>query len=751
MSSKQIQITVGFGLVLLIALAVIQGCGEITGDFNLNKPPIVDFVNVPEDAHGIDTTDHYGMPFDVVSYGIDVKILDMQGALMIPNSERVYALDETVMPPDSTFFVRNVDYTIDTVAVLLQAIDGGALELGQTYYIDFQFTIENYYVLSFAPMIYWQGSDPDGFVDHYLWADVSDVDFISAFRTDPSGYYQQHQHELDWIDTTAMSARIYLLTEAGDTTEHVIFIKAVDNLGWESEGMKHKTFFRSNNPPNNPTIKPMEVADTEFDQHYVVSDTLFALDEITPLWTGIAFNWRSDDPDDMELYQIPLEFTYYLIKTPGDTLWDHSNAEWSETTQIELFGLETGSYIFSVWVRDDGLTLSSEPAIIEFDVIKPTLDKHILLIDETKDSGPFEAPGADITTFYLDLLASLEGTLDYDNYVMDGVDVRLYDNSGSLTSDDIPMALIGQYKLVVIFADDHANANSDYIINRNDILADYLDIGGRLWFIGRHNLAGELGTNSGPVPTGANPLPSFIANYLQVETGYAADRLAPGQTIEFTGAIPVLQDEFDEINVDPSKVALIPDPQNADSTILMDIDWYTRSDEATTLYTFNSNTADTAVTNPYIYNEDSQVLAGATQERCNIMPLHPGILDVYRIENATKSVLGTIESWTSDTIRVSYQSEPWDDSDVLLVDYKYDPISEKHLKPVAIRYESRPRVLTTTEINGVEFTYYTYTLGYRTSLFGFPLYFMDNSNGEVESVARAMLNWFFYPTLHWQL
>jgi len=156
------------------------------------------------------------------------------------------------------------------------------------------------------------------------------------------------------------------------------------------------------------------------------------------------------------------------------------------------------------------------------------------------------------------------------------------------------------------------------------------------------------------------------------------------------------------------------------------------------------------MTNPYRYNQDLEVLPGATQERCNIMPPEGfrGILDVYRVYNQTKDVLGTVTSWTSDTIRVTYQSEPWSDDDILEVDYKYDPISDMHLKPVAIRYESRPRVVTTTTVNGVTFTYYEYTLGYRTSLFAFPFYFMDNSNGQVKDIARSMLNWFFYPTWH---
>lgn len=751
MSSQRIQIAVGLGLALFVALAIIQGCGKITGEISANQPPYVEFVNVPESGYGVDTTNQYGMPFVAADYNVDVTILDMQGAVMVENSERVYALNTLVSPPDTTaFFTRGSDYEMgseiigeDTVAVL-RILSGGTMIPDSTYYIDFSFTIDNYYVLSNAPTVYWKGSDPDGFVAYYSYADASDPAFISAFRADP-GYFFDHQQELTWVDTTAMSARIYLLTTTGDTTEHVVFIKAVDNLGKESNNLAYKTFYRTNNPPNNPQIKPLESPDTDYDQHYVVADTLFSLNEITPLWQGIFFDWRSDDPDDKELYKIPLEFSYYLIKAPGDTLWDKSDSSWSETNQIQLYGLETGSYTFSVWVRDDGLTTSAEPATIDFNVVKPTFNRHILLIDETWDSGVFEAPGDSITAFYWNLLESLQGSLDNDNYTMDGVDVKLLDNSDSNAKKDcpIPYALIGQYKLVMIFGDDHNQAASEYINNRDAVLADYLDVGGRLWYGGRRILSGEFGYSDNDIAASG-----FISDYMQVETGFASNRQAPTQQIEFIGALPVIPDAWPELQIDPSKVAMIFDPQSTDSTALMEVDWFTRSDDATTLYTFNSNTADTNVTSPYIHNEDSEVLDNATEAGCIVQPLHSGLLEVYRVENITKGVVGSIVWWDAEQIHVSYQGEPWSNSDVLEVDYKYDPISEMHLKPVVIRYEAQPRITNTVELAGQEVTYYTYVLGYRTALFAFPLFFMDNSEGTVTEVTRDMLNWFFYPEIH---
>ncbi|MBU1881742.1 hypothetical protein KKA08_06875, partial [bacterium] len=539
MSTDSLKITAGFGLLIIISLVIIQGCGELTGEISTNQAPLVEFVNVPTDAYGADTTKHYGMPFGVSALNQDVTILNMQGALMIEESERVYALTNAEIP-DTTFFDRGEDYQMDyqvftgsdTIAVL-QALSGGAMNAGGAYFIDFSFTITNYYVVSFAPNVYWKGEDSDGFVEYYRYSDVSDPVFIENFRDDP-GYYYDHYSELTWVDTTAMSARIYLLTQSGDTTEHVIFLKAVDDLNKESEGLVFKTFYRSNNPPNNPEIKLLESAETEYALNNIVEDTLFSLPEITPLWPGIAFNWRADDPDDKELYQIPLEFTYYLIKTPGDTLWDQSNNEWSETTQIQLSGLETGSYIFSVWVRDDGLTISEEPATISFNLIQPSFEHHILLVDETVNSGIFEIdndPGQDITTdFYLDILSEIEGTLNNDNYVMDGVDVRYKDNSNfnPLSSCPIPMSLINQYKLVILYGDDaNGPAGTSYKDNRNAVLADYLEIGGQVWYIGRKVLVGEFGQSAATTQQDA-PITGFLADYMQILTGFGSNLLATG-------------------------------------------------------------------------------------------------------------------------------------------------------------------------------------------------------------------------------
>lgn len=755
MSDKLLRIAITLGLVLAGGLALLQGCGEITGNFEANQLPEVEIVNVPQDAYGVDTTQHYGMPFQAV-LDQPVVILSMQGATMMENSETVYA----VSPANP--FEPGEDYTMDYAAGTLTALSSGSMVPDSTYYIDFSFLIENYYVFTFAPTIHWVGFDPDGFIDHYSYADVSDAQFVAGFRDaqeqgDEASYFAANQNQVVWYDTTAMQARIYLLTTEGDTTEHLFFVRATDNMGAESQSLVYKTFYRSNNAPNNPQIKPLDRPDADFAQNYVVQDTLFCLDNLTPLWQGISFNWKSDDPDDKELYQIPLEFTYYLIKTPGDTIGTWSNPNWTEASQIQIFGLETGSYALVVWCRDDGYTPSAEPASITFNVVRPTLQYHILLVDETMNSGNFEVPGDSVNAFWQDLLQSLEGQLENDNYVMDGVDVRYLDNSSSIdkANSPLPYSLIGQYKLLIIYDDDHTATNYTYIENRGAALEDYLDVGGRVWVEGRrvtqgfHTNTGDAYASSQESSVGGSDL---LGEYIQFESVFVAPEFPTGlgTKTEFKGALPVLE-ELPPLEVDSNKVKLIPGlPPTQNVSLLGEVDWFTRAEASISLYTFNSVTADTIATSPYVYSEDSPVASDATPTQCKVNPLKQPLLAVYQVENVTKGVVGQIVSFNTTQITVSYPyGEPWSNSDILEVDYKYDPISQMHLKPVAVRYEAQPRVLTTIEINGQTFSYYTYSLGYRTSLFTFPLFFIQNDQGQVEDLTREMLNWFFYPTIHW--
>jgi hypothetical protein len=113
------------------------------------------------------------------------------------------------------------------------------------------------------------------------------------------------------------------------------------------------------------------------------------------------------------------------------------------------------------------------------------------------------------------------------------------------------------------------------------------------------------------------------------------------------------------------------------------------------------------------------------------------------------AVYNYLEYWEpGDQVEVEYESTVyWEKGDDVIVDYIYNPTSDAHLKPCAIRYEY--------------YEVYNFTvlaLYYRTAVFTFPLSFMNNYNsleeeqsgeiGRVDNVFYEMLDWFLYPDVH---
>ncbi|MBM3329953.1 MAG: hypothetical protein FJY67_10885, partial [Calditrichaeota bacterium] len=189
---------------------------------------------------------------------------------------------------------------------------------------------------AYAPMIHWKGRDADGFVEYYLYADVID----STALADPDGYVPYIPEE-SWVRVFAQSDTIYLLTTPGRVTQHVLYLKCVDDRGTES-AVIHRRFFRINNAPNVPLIKWFTAPDTQFATDLRLTDTLYVLDQISTTWPGLGFNWKSSDPDDRDLYRIPLEYYYYLERVPHDTIWRWVGREWTSRQELIFYGLETG-------------------------------------------------------------------------------------------------------------------------------------------------------------------------------------------------------------------------------------------------------------------------------------------------------------------------------------------------------------------------------------------------------------------------
>ncbi len=607
---------------------------------------------------------------------------------------------------------------------------------------------------NYAPVVYWIGDDPDGFVEYYSYVD----DTTAEARENPVQFIQNVDPSR-WIDTVATEATIYLLTQTGDTTEHTFFIRATDDDGAVSvfDPAQHiRTYYRTNQAPYTPEIKWEEWPDDSFATVNVVHDTLFCIDTLSTNWGGIGFIWRSSDPDDRELNIIPLDFNYYLVDEDDNIVhgWSLPDSVWTSDQNLTVFNLETGWYTLYVWARDDGYTTSDSAGQISFYVIRPEFDRHILMYDETKDVGPGNYDGLAVDEFYRALLDSIpqETLIPQARYTMDGVDVKFWDNS--TLNNPIPYELIHRYGLVIMYDEDRELSGGyiEALAYRAQILSDYMDIGGNVWIIGRKLLVGTFGIHSGPIPQA--DMPGLLVNYFGLSGGVGA-HWPEYLTFEFIGAIPAVAG-FPSLETDPT--VTLPPPFNQDSTV-SEVDVVDRRISAIpsfynftfTTYYYNSILASSQDT---VFGENSLVidtiitnyehLPWASDSECWIITENSGLMEVFQVENVTKGVEGELINFLTDVIHVSYPvGEPWESSDVLSVDYRFNPYStsEFHLRPCGVF-----KIAMDNQFNFL----------YRSSINTFPLYplkktVVDPQTGEVthpvQDLFSIMLILFFSPYL----
>jgi len=583
---------------------------------------------------------------------------------------------------------------------------------------------------SYAPVIHWKGRDCDGFVEYYDYADIID----STALSNPV-YYIDFIPDEAWVRDTTTSDTIYLLTEAGQVTEHIFYVKCADDQGAESEVI-YRTFYRMNQPPYVPEIKWWSDSDTSFFHDLLIIDTLYCLDEITDTWPGLGFAWRSSDPDDSDLYTIPLEFRYYLEKVPHDTVWEWVSTGWSNRQELQFAGLETGHYYFTVWVRDDGFESSVRSATATFDVYRPTFEQSVLLLNTTSESPPaanrpgwYVTPGTQIGELYQTLTIDRFPDAEYLHYPTAEI-------------VGLPKSLLGRFKLVIWFSESQAASDGHGL---EGYLRNYVQTGGRLWVVGIFTHMNVISNST------LGLAESFFESNVDIRS-YDA---------EFVGAISGVSD-LPDLWIDTSRTGEIHRERFIDNGIQFDIYpllpgvdvMSTGGVETTaeTAYYFKSYT-DTASGD--VFDDLAEVRTNVdtiyyppTPVDCIIALSRNKVLEITRVMNITRGDSGEVLTLTNNVLvgnrrvavaRVSYLfGEPWSVTDTVEVDYRFQPYSEFHMRPCAVRYE---KVSESREGQGFE-------VRYRLAVFTFPFYFMDDSQGQVTRMFHEMLDWFFLPYAH---
>lgn len=348
--------------------------------------------------------------------------------------------------------------------------------------------------------LHWDGEDNDGFVDRF------------EYRYTTHHLMRGDSSTTDWEETQNTSLTI-AFNSNDELNLQVFQVRAVDNEGDPDPTPAEKRFY------TRKTIFPeTEIAYPQQNQQF------FYLDQTTDWWRGVPLTYTGGD-EDGEI----VEFA-----------WAVDDGEWNWTRDTTLFiGPEhftgaKGEHVIRVTARDNTDLVDPEGDTVTIQLVRPTFEKRLLIIDETlEEEFPvgFSMTDAEVDEFYADIFNSAE-TWDY--------------ASQGLPPKDV----LGQYQLIVWHAD------NNYSVSRNahklplhvEEISDYLNVGGDLFMSGWRVLKSFAPGEAFPKVFTEG---SFINDYLHIRAADETSLTIPG---DFIGANGV-GSEFSNVAVDSTKLA----------------------------------------------------------------------------------------------------------------------------------------------------------------------------------------------------
>ncbi|MFH1337219.1 MAG: hypothetical protein ABII96_11955 [Candidatus Zixiibacteriota bacterium] len=380
---------------------------------------------------------------------------------------------------------------------------------------------------SVNPRIYWYGTDIDGFITAYQYAVVvkdslSDLGGIQSVREFLHGIPTD---SASWVDNIALKSMVgaHIVAEPGGSSRNVmmyadmnpniftpqyLFVRAVDNSGEVSDSIIYRVFYRNNHRPQ---------AVIENDSVFRASNH-YCLDDTSATWKGITISWSGKDsldypnPRNQPNFQFkwelvgPFEFTPTALTVDTMAVVDSSldstfaagkwiYSRWVADKLHVFKGLENygdsgyGWYQLRVRTRDDAFVSTDTATTMNFRILKPKFryadrnKKTILLVDATaykgRDGGANDT--IDVRPFYretLDYLRQSGTCYEYAMWHDQFADIASI--SKSAPSEDV----LSRYDLVMVI-----NVGSNPAISNDNFgsYRDYLNVGGRVWFVGLNN------------------------------------------------------------------------------------------------------------------------------------------------------------------------------------------------------------------------------------------------------------------------
>jgi hypothetical protein len=441
---------------------------------------------------------------------------------------------------------------------------------------------------SVNPLIYWYGTDKDGFITAYQYATVPDSvsdlwgglegtkDSLARIKSDSASWVNNTMRmnifgaHVDALKGHQKNVRMYAEMNPDIYTPQHIFLRAVDNAGGISE-IKTRMFWRNNHAPT----CSLNVDNT------FVQNNFYCLPETTQTWKGITIGWAGldtlDYPDKRK--QPDFYFKWELWGPYDDTLHLDNSVAAKVDSSLDSIEIEGGwiydrwvienSHIFKnlenypdsgygwyqlrVWSRDDAFVSSVNPRKTFFRILKPLFRfeepsrKTILVFDHTTYGGTVAGGAPDtskVWPFYRAALSQAEQGEMCDSFT-------LYLSGGRVPRED----LLSRYDLVIAL-----NLGAIPMISDSSHLKykNYMNVGGHLWIIGLNNYGIGGGRGQQCLET---KIKSSAPNAFEVGTGYLGVECifyplyAPAfpRSLEFIGATPFGSWGLPDLAMDPDK------------------------------------------------------------------------------------------------------------------------------------------------------------------------------------------------------
>jgi len=424
------------------------------------------------------------------------------------------------------------------------------------------------------PELKWVGKDTDGQFLYltYEYCVVLEEDAVANGGAE--AMVADFPDQFEWTSVGNATEAVIPLYASQDTSVFVdqfVFIRCYDpDLAYSN--IIYVYLSRNNHPPTCSVVVPPG-------PQWCIPDT-------NDFWSGIHVSWSGKDSLDYSGAQPDfiwearwygpfadsasadtVGFYRYLVNANGEPFVTRKS--WI------LTDLETGWWLFYVRNYDDA-SVGSIPALGYIEVYEPQWVRHA---DEVKDvlfvncstfqpvPGNFGSAWADsIRAFYANLMADAGFTAEQWDWTTDTTP---------------PKSMLYNYRMVIVDDIDWNGPLFNVNDNPETVLARYLDIGGKVWVIGRFSFSNVPGQVD-PVGYPHDNHPLAFA-YLDLSTTFYPT--GDFSFSEFVGANAVAGTGLPSVNIDTLKAQGL---SGSFSVAIPKIDRMARGNNSETIYTFVS-------------------------------------------------------------------------------------------------------------------------------------------------------------------